>query len=148
MAESRTQKVLLNSSVTFGCQIISLILGFVCRTVFTRMLGAEYLGISGLFTNILTILSFAELGIGSALVYRMYEPLAKKDYKKLHLYMELYKRVYNWIIIVIAVVGIILIPVIPFIVSAPDVKESLTLLYVLYLCQTLVSYVLVYKKSI
>lgn len=62
--------------------------------------------------------------------------------------MELYKRVYNWIIIVIAVVGIILIPVIPFIVSAPDVKESLTLLYVLYLCQTLVSYVLVYKKSI
>ena len=48
----------------------------------------------------------------------------------------------------IAVVGIILIPVIPFIVSAPDVKESLTLLYVLYLCQTLVSYVLVYKKSI
>ena len=90
MAESRTQQVLLNSSVTFGCQIISLILGFVCRTVFTRMLGAEYLGISGLFTNILTILSFAELGIGSALVYRMYEPLAKKDYKKLHLFMELY----------------------------------------------------------
>lgn len=148
MAESRTQKVLLNSSVTFGCQIVYLILGFICRTVFTRMLGAEYLGVSGLFTNILTILSFAELGIGSALVYRMYEPLAHHDYKKLNLYMTLYKRVYFWIIVVIALVGIALIPVIPLIVSAPDVKENIIVLYVLYLCQTLVSYVLVYKKSI
>mgnify|MGYP004503268177 CR=1 FL=1 len=148
MSDSRTKKALLNSTVTLGCQFVYLILGFVCRTVFTKMLGAEYLGVSGLFTNILTILSFAELGIGSALVYRMYEPLASHNYKKLRLYMELYKRVYFWIMVVIAGIGVALIPIIPSLVSAPDVKESITLLYILYLCQTLVSYVFVYKKSI
>ena len=61
MAENRTQKVILNSAVTLSCQIVYLVVSFVCRTIFTKNLGAEYLGISGLFSNILTILSFAEL---------------------------------------------------------------------------------------
>lgn len=148
MSENRAKKVLLNSTVTFCCQLVYLVVGFVCRTVFTKALGAEYLGISGLFTNILTILSFAELGIGSALVYRMYKPLAYGDCKKVCLYMQLYKRLYFWILIVIGTVGLALLPIIPLFASSSGVTESITLLYVLYLCQTLVSYVFADKKSI
>lgn len=148
MAENRTQKAILNSTITLSCQIVYLVISFVCRTIFTKTLGAEYLGVSGLFSNILTILSFAELGIGSALVYRMYEPLAKNDHEKLCQYIQLYKSVYTLIIAVICVAGLALIPFIPHMVTAPDVKENVTLLYVLYLTQTLVTYVFVYKKSI
>lgn len=148
MAENRTRNAVLNSVVTLSCQMAYLVVSFICRTIFTKALGAEYLGISGLFSNILTILSFAELGIGSALVYRMYEPLAKGNHEKLCEYMQLYKRVYRLIIIVISVAGLALIPFIPMLVTAPSVKENITVLYILYLAQTLVTYVFVYKKSI
>ena len=148
MAKNRTEKVLLNSAVTLTCQLSYLVASFVCRTIFAKMLGAEYLGINGLFSNILTILSFAELGIGSALVYRMYAPLAAKDQDKVCQYLLLYRKVYRCIILVIGVIGVALVPAIPYLVTAPDVKESVVLLYGLYLCQTLVTYVLVYKKSL
>ena len=100
---SRTVNVIRNSIVTILCQIVYFIMGFICRTVFTKTMGAEYLGVSGLFTNILTILSFAELGIGSALVYRLYSPLANKDYEKVKALLLLYKKAYNFIIVVILV---------------------------------------------
>ena len=73
---SRTEKAVKNSLIVATCQVLYLIASFICRTVFIKMLGAEYLGIIGLFNNILTILNFVELGIGSALVYRMYAPFA------------------------------------------------------------------------
>lgn len=145
---SRTGKAIRNAFVTTACQVSYLIASFICRTIFTHMLGKEYLGISGLFTNILTILSFAELGIGSALVYRLYAPLAAGDHEKLKLYMQLYCRIYMAIIVVIALLGTALIPFLKYLVKAPNVKESLTLLYCLYLINTIVSYVFVYKKSL
>ena len=100
--KGRTYSAVKNSTITLGCQLIFLIMSFICRTVFTKTLGAEYLGVSGLFSNILTILSFAELGIGTALVYRMYKPLAENDHKKLKLYVKLYKKIYTIIIIIIS----------------------------------------------
>lgn len=145
---NRTQKVVLNTSITLMCQIVYLIVSFICRTVFTKTLGAEYLGISGLFSNILTILNFAELGIGSALVYRMYEPLAKQDYETICEYMQLYKTTYRIIAIIILLIGFSLIPFIPLVVTAPDIKEDIVFLFVLYLLQTVTSYICVYKKSI
>ena len=146
--ESRTDKAVRNTMVSLACQMLYLLLSFICRTVFTNMLGAEYLGISGLFSNLLTLLSFAELGIGSALVYRMYAPLAEHDYKKVCQYMRLYRDVYRVILLIIVLLGLLLIPFLPLLVQAPDVKENLTALYGLYLCQTAASYVCVYKKSL
>ncbi len=145
---SRTYKAVKNTVITLSCQMVYLIMSFVCRTVFTMALGAEYLGVSGLFANILTILSFAELGMGSALVFRMYRPLAEDNIYKLLQYVQLYKKIYRVIIAVIAVIGLGIIPFLPLLVEAPSVKESITVLYLLYLAQTLVSYVFVYKKSV
>lgn len=146
--ESRTEIVIKNSSVAMVCHIIGVLSSFGCRTVFTLMLGKEYLGVSGLFTNILTILSFAELGMGSAVVYRLYEPLARHDEEKILQYMELYKKLYRVIVLVILAAGMLLIPFLGYLVEAPDVKESVTLLYCLYLANTLVSYIFIYKKSL
>ena len=145
---TRTGKAIRNTAVTTLCQMSYLIASFVCRTIFTNMLGKEYLGVSGLFTNILTLLSFAELGMGSALVYRLYAPLASQNYEKLKAYMQLYRRIYSGVIAVIATVGIALIPFLDYLVEAPNVKEDLTLLYCLYLANTIVTYIFVYKKSL
>ena len=80
---SRTKNSILNFISSIGGQLITIIMQFVVRTVFIHTLGKSYLGINGLFTNILSMLSLAEMGVGSAIIFKMYEPLAKKDEKRI-----------------------------------------------------------------
>lgn len=110
MKTSRIKNVLHNMWEGTFFQIVSFIMGFVSRTIFIRILSAEYLGINSLFTNILTILSFAELGIGHAIIFNLYKPIKENDEKKINALLNFYKRVYFLIGLVIIVVGIILTP--------------------------------------
>ena len=149
MKKTRTQNVIKNMWVGTMFQMISLILGFVSRTIFIRILGSEYLGLNSLFTNILTILSFAELGIGNAIIFSMYKPLANDDYKKLKKLTNFYKEVYTKIALIMIGVGIIIIPFIPHIIKEiPNIKESIYLIYVIFLLDTSVSYFFSYRTSI
>lgn len=148
MQESRRDRALKNVSITTSCQVLYIIVSFVCRTVFTNTLGVEYLGLNGLFSNILTMLSFVELGMGSALVYKMYKPLAMNDEYTLCVYIRFYKKIYTLIAIIVAVIGLSLIPFLRFIVKAPNIEINITVLYMLFLLDTVISYLYVYKKSI
>lgn len=148
MQTTRTNKAIKNVSVTTICQITYIIVNFICRTVFTKVLGAEYLGLNGLFSNILTMLSFVELGMGSALVYKMYKPLAEHDEHMLCVYLQFYKKIYRVIAIVVAALGICVIPFLKYIVDIPKIEINIKLLYLLFLMDTVISYLYVYKKSI
>ncbi len=149
MKKTRTQNVIKNMWVGTMFQMISLILGFVSRTIFIRILGSEYLGLNSLFTNILTILSFAELGIGNAIIFSMYKPLANDDYPKLKKLTNFYKEVYTKIALIMIGVGIIIIPFIPHIIKeVPNIKESIYLIYFIFLMDTSVSYFFSYRTSI
>lgn len=147
--KSRTKNVSINAAVALITQFINLIISFISRTVFIKTLGAEYLGVNGLFANILTILSFAELGIGSAIVYNFYKPLAVNDREKIKSLMLLYKKAYRIIGMTIFTIGLILIPFLKYLIKSKlDIPENITLLYLLFLLNTSASYFLVYKKSI
>lgn len=149
MESSRTKNVSKNTVIALVCQAVNLFLSFLTRTVFIKTLGSEYLGINGLFTNILTILSFAELGIGNALIFSMYKPLAYGDEEKLGSLMALYKKAYIIIGLIIAVVGLAISPFLNVIIkNKPNILENITLLYVLFLLNTVCSYFFTYKKSI
>lgn len=148
MQNSRANKALKNVSITTLCQIMYILVSFVCRTVFTKTLGAEYLGVNGLFSNVLTMLSFVDLGMGSALVYKMYKPLAMNDEHMLCVYIRFYKKVYIGIAIVVAIIGLGLIPFLNNIVNAPNIDTSIIVLYLLFLLDTIISYLYAYKKSI
>ena len=76
---SRTEYSVINILTGLGGYVLNTVLGFICRMVFVRCLSADYLGVNGLFTNIITMLSLAELGIGSAIGYALYKPLAQND---------------------------------------------------------------------
>lgn len=124
-------------------------MAFVSRTVFVYVLGAEYLGVNSLFTDILTVLSFAELGIGNAMVYSLYKPLAEKDTEKIKSLMKLYATAYRIIGIAIAVLGVCVVPFLGRIVGDVSyVKENITALYLLFLLNSVLSYFFVYKKSL
>jgi len=130
-------------------QIISLILGFVSRTIFIKILGSEYLGLNSLFTNILTILSFAELGIGNAIIFSMYKPLANHDYDKLRKLSNFYKAIYRKIAITMIAIGLLITPFLTFIIKdIPDIKESIYLIYIIFLFDTSVSYFFSYRTSV
>ena len=107
---SRTEYAMLNILTGIGGYAFNTVLGFVCRMVFVRCLAQEYLGISGLFTNILSMLSLAELGIGSAIVYALYKPLAENDEDKVASLVDFYRKAYMVIGIFIGIVGLFLMP--------------------------------------
>ena len=149
MGESRTKNTVRNVRTGAIVQVIKLLLAFVVRTFFIRLLNKDYLGVEGLFTNILTILSFAELGIGNAIIFNMYKPIAENDEEKIKSLMKLYKKAYNIIGVAILVIGAAITPFLGFIIKEkPNISENLSLIYILYLINTSVSYFFSYKKSI
>ncbi len=146
---SRIRNTTINSTLALLSKILIFVLQFICRTVFIRILSTEYLGINGLFTNILTMLSFAELGIGSAIIYKLYKPIAQNDQEKIKTYLNFYRKAYIFIGIVILAIGIVIIPALKYIVKdVPDIKENIYYIYILFLVNSTISYFFTYKKSI
>ena len=89
MPVSRTRQVVLNAAASLATQFLMIILNFVSRTIFIKTLDIDYLGVNGLFSNVLSVLSFAELGIGSAIVFSLYKPLAERNEERLCSLMQL-----------------------------------------------------------
>lgn len=146
---SRTKNSIINIIAAFCCQFLGQASGFIVRTIFIRSLATEYLGINGLFTNILQVLSLAELGVNAALIYSMYKPMAQKDKNSIAMYMGLYKRIYSVIGIVVLSVGFLLMPFLDFFITArPDIPESLEFIYGLYVIRTASTYFFAYKQSV
>ena len=137
---TRSWNVSRNALVGIVCQVIALILSFVVRTVFAHALSEVYLGITGLFTNVLTILNLSELGLSSAIVFALYKPIADDDKEKINSLMIFYKKAY-WIIgVVFLVIGVILIPFLPELLKGNTTLVNVTLVYGLYLLQMVTSY--------
>ena len=94
---SRLDNSIRNSSVALFGQIATIFLNFIVRTIFIKFLDISYLGINGLFSNVLSILSFAELGFGTAITYALYKPIAEQDITNISRLMNFYKKVYTLI---------------------------------------------------
>lgn len=144
---SRTTNVIRNTIVGVGCQIFTSILMFVCRTYFIKVLGAAYLGVNGLFSNILSMLSLAELGIGPAIVFSMYKPIADNDELHIAKLMNFYKSAYRIVACVVAVIGLALLPFLNHLIKDTGGVENLRLIFILILSNTVISYFCAYKGS-
>ncbi|MDD6213313.1 MAG: oligosaccharide flippase family protein [Clostridiales bacterium] len=144
----RSQKALKNVSTGLINKIALMFMAFATRTLFIRMLGAEYTGISSLYTNILSVLSLAELGIGNVLTFYLYSPLKEKDETKIRILVTEFKRIYVGIILCILIVGLALIPFLDLIVKSELNRLDLTVYYVLYLINSVASYFVVYRTTV
>lgn len=122
-------------------KICQMILPFAMRTIMIRTMGAQYLGINSLFSSVLNILNLAELGVGAAMVFSAYEPIAKDDTATMCALLRLYRRYYRIIGVVIGLMGLLLIPVLPSLVSG-DIPGELNMyvLYIMNLGTTVLSY--------
>ena len=144
----RTESSIKNLIYAFGGKIVELLVKLVTRFVFVKILATEYLGLNGLFSNILSILSLVELGIGPALTYSLYKPLAHKDTKKIKALINLYKKLYNIIGIVILLLGISITPFLPYLINKMPNISNIYYIYILFVLNTSISYFYTYKRSL
>lgn len=144
----RTINSIINISFSFAGQMISLALNFTNRTIIIFMLGMEYLGVIGIITDIITILTLANMGISSALVFSLYKPVAEKNKEMILALINFYKKVYRIIALVILVVGFIITPFIPNIMKESITIPNLYIIYLLFVTDTSLSYLMLYKSSI
>lgn len=150
---SRTKKTVRNTAVGLIGLIVSQLITFVTKSVFVRLLGAEYNGVNGLFSNVLSILNLAELGFATSVAYALYKPLQEKDELKQAALMNYFARVYRIIAVIVAAVGCCCIPFLQYLI-AEDISElsfSLNQLrgyFAMFLANTVCSYLLAYKRTI
>lgn len=150
MSRSKTQNSIYNAIGGLIYKGIAVIFPFLIRMVMIKKLGVEYLGLNSLFTSILMILSLSELGVGSALVYSMYKPMAEGDEDRVCALLNVYRKFYRFIGGVILLIGLLLLPFLKYIVKGDCPSDlNLYILYCIYLGNTVVSYFLfAYKKSL
>lgn len=146
---SRTEYSIINIFTGLAGYGMNTVIGFACRIIFVRILTTDYLGISGLFTNILSMLSLAELGISSAITYALYKPIAEDNKEKITSLMQFYKKAYMIIGCFVAIAGLSMLPFLDVIITEPPhIKENLYVIYLLYLFGAVISYFFSYKSAL
>ncbi len=150
MKINRTRNATINLIFSVLLRVYRIVIPFLMRTVFIYTIGIEFLGLNSLFTSVLQVLNLAELGVGSAMVYSMYKPIAEDDNKTICALMRLYKIYYRLIGLAVLVLGICLVPFLPKLIkgSVPE-GISIYILYFMHLGCTVLSYWLfAYKNSL
>ena len=140
--QGRIEKSMLNVLTGTLGQIISFVLSFAIRTVFIQTLGTVYLGLNGLYTNILSVLNLTELGLGTAIVIELYRTVATNDEEKSKQYLQFYKRAYYFIGLFILAIGLVLTPFLQYFINDSEAVGLINyrLVFLLYLFNTVFSY--------
>lgn len=144
----RKKKSIYNIIASLGTYIVSMLFNFVTQALIIKILGIEYSGVNGLFTNIITMLSVAELGIGTTIIFKLYKPIAEDNIEEIKSWMKFYKICYRIVAIVVTIVGILIIPIVPIIVGEVTILENVITLYLISLLDTILSYIMTYKRSL
>ncbi len=145
----RTEKSIRNFKISLIAQIVTIALSFVTRTCLVHILGIESVSLNGLFTQVITAISLAEMGVGTAIVYNLYKPLAEGDHEKVSQLMNLFQTAYWIIAAATMVIGIILIPWLPYLITDLSFDLSyIRIVYLMFIFQSAVSYLFSYRISL
>lgn len=145
---SRRKQSIKNILSGIISQLILALLSLFTTKIIKNNLGFEYLGLNGVFSNIISFLSLTELGIGSAIVFALYKPLAEKNENEILSLMQFYKKAYQIIAIIVLLIGLILFPFIPNIVKSDLNNSYILFIFSLFLLNSVLSYFLSYKQSL
>ncbi|MBK0348155.1 transporter [Aerococcaceae bacterium zg-ZJ1578] len=147
--KTRTQHAVYNSASSLVLFVFRLVVQFLNRSLFIHLLGIYYLGLNGVFSNILGMLSLAELGLGTSIVYALYKPIADNNKGKIVAYMSLYNKAYKLIGFIILGLGLVVYPFLPAVLQVSKLGYEETVIYVLFLINSVMSYLFFsYKRSL
>lgn len=126
-------------------QFISLFLNFISKSVLLEILGVNYLGIQGLYSNIFLLFSFAEVGMASVMMYSLYKPIANKDYEKIGMLYHFFYKVYLMLAAAVLVVGLVFIYFLKYLVNTSIPYTDVIFYYLLFLASTVIGNALVFR---
>ena len=144
----RTLNSIKNALGNFANSLVLNLLRFISRIIFVKVLSDVYLGVNGLLSNVLGILALAELGIGTAINYSLYKPLASNDVEECKSLMKFYKIAYRVIAIIVLVSGLILLPFLPWFIKDTSGIENLNIIYLIFLANMVIGYLFSYKRTL
>lgn len=144
----RVKNSIKNIYYSMLIQICMTLLGFISRRVFINNLDIEYLGVNGLLTNILSMLSLVEGGIGASIVYNMYKPLAEDDKVTIIALVQLYKKLYIFVAAIIFVISLVIYPFLGKIINNSASVSYITIIYFIFVAKNIVSYLNAHKWSL
>lgn len=145
----RTENSIKNIIMNFLYNFLNYGLRFVSRIVFVKTLAEVYLGVNGLLSNVLGILALTEMGIGTAIGYSLYEPLAKDNKDKVRSLMAFYKKAYQIIALIVLVLGVILLPFLPYLIKdGTSGIANLNIIYLIFLGNMVIGYLFSYKRTL
>lgn len=148
---SRSQNTIYNSMTGVLLQITTAILALVYRTVLINLLGVEYLGINGLFSNILNLLSLTELGFNIAIAYRMYQPAKDDNKERLAALLNFFEKIYKCVALIVLILGLLVMPFLKyFIKESTEIPKDINLysIYLLMLVQSASSYLFTSRQML
>ena len=128
--------------------VVAMAIGFITRAIFVKTLGNECTGINGLFSNILSMLSIVETGFGTAIIVNLYKEVAVDNKEKIKSLLLFYKKIYRIVASIVFVIGMMILPFLKYLTGEVGINENIYVLFVLYLLDVVISYLLTYKRSI
>lgn len=144
----KNRKSLSNSLAAVVASMASILISFVAQRIFLHILNTEYLGLNGLFSNIISMLGIFELGIGSAITFSLYKPLAQDDKPTIKALMNFYKKAYRIIALVVFAVGVSITPFLNFFIKEVTIDVNIHIIYLMFVADVVLSYFLTYRRSI
>ena len=145
---TRTNKSIRNVVYALLMSVGTIVVGLIAQRVFIHTLGAEYLGINGLFTSIVSMLALVELGLSSAIYYHLYKPVAVGDTAMVRSLVDFYKKGYRLIAVGVLLLGMCTVPFLGAIVGETTIPENIYFIYLLFLVDIVCSYLLTYKRAV
>ena len=141
-------KTLKNSLFAIATNISNILISFFAQRIFLNILNAEYLGLNGLFSNIISMLAIFELGIGSAITFSLYKPLVKDDKPTIKALINFYKKAYRIIAIIVTIAGVGITPFLPFLIKEVTIDINIYIVYLTFVADVVCSYLLTYRRCI
>ena len=141
------RKALINISVSILLKIVLLIISLFSRKFLLSNLGSEAVGLYSIYVSVIGFLAIAELGIGSAITFSMYKPIVDKEIDKISALYFLYKKIYNILSIIVFLIGLVVLPFIPYLAKNYTGNYNIYLTYFLFLLATIITYLYAYKTS-
>lgn len=149
MEKTRSEYSAINIMTGFTGFLLNTVMGYICRMVFVRCLPPAYLGINGLFSNIISMLSLAELGIGGAIGYSLYKPIAERDHEKVKSLMYYFSKAYRVISVIVTVIGLSILPLLPKLLNGQQgIDDNIYVIYLFFLFNTASSYLFSYRCTL
>ena len=145
----RLESTLKSTFIILLINVMNILVNFLTRKLFIDNIGIVFLGVSSVFSNILTFLSLSELGIHSAITYQFYRPIKENDWAKIKYLVNTFDKLYKKVALFVFIFGFVIMFALPIIINDSELSTStLSFYFIIQLSATIASYLFASRRTL